>query len=243
MITLHQQYTFFVYPQEIDGSAQLRLSSLEGYLLNAAGLAAEDNGFGAMEMIQQGVTWVLSQLSIEMQRLPKQYESFVIETWVEDYGRLLTTRHFIVYDKDKQEIGSACSQWALIDIKSRRPINLQTREDLMHFATGEPGKIEKPLRIGAVNDGVEVARHKVSYSDIDYNMHLTNTRYPNLICDMLPSLEGKRISEFSISFVNQAELGEELTFLEGESDGAYYIRSLRTDGKVNIEARVKLENI
>ena len=48
---------------------------------------------------------------------------------------------------------------------------------------------------------------------------------------------------FSISFVNQAELGEVLTFLVGEFDGVYYVRSLRKDGKVNVEARIKLENL
>lgn len=243
MITLHQQYTFFVYPQEIDGSAQLRLSSLEGYLLNAAGLAAEDNGFGAMEMIQQGVTWVLSQLSIEMQRLPKQYESFVIETWVEDYGRLLTTRHFIVYDKDKQEIGSACSQWALIDIKSRRPINLQTREDLMHFATGEPGKIEKPLRIGAVNDGVEVARHKVSYSDIDYNNHTNSMKYVEWMLDTyhLDKLYNCSIKRFDINYLREALFGEEVYIFRSEADKAHVIDIRNANGVSLCKAQIQFD--
>lgn len=223
MKELHNRYTFFVYPQEIDGNEQLRLSSLESYLLNTAGLAAEENGFGAVEMIQQGVTWVLSQLSIEMKRLPKQYECFEIETWVEDYGRLLTTRHFVVYDKQGEEMGAACSQWALIDIQSRRPVNLQTRQNLTCFATGESGHIEKPQRIGALADAVEVAQHKVSYSDIDYNNHTNSMKYVEWMLDTYPleKLYQHRIKRFDINYLREALYGEEVHIFRsafGEGD-------------------------
>ena len=140
-------------------------------------------------------------------------------------------------------VAEAISVWTLLDTKEMKPIRFSDTDFGMPFE--DPIEISAPARFPFPRDMelVEAGRHKVRYSDIDYNQHLTNTRYPNLICDMLPSLEGKRVSELSISFVNQAELGEELTFLVGESDGAYYVRSIRSDGKVNVEARVKLENL
>ena len=140
-------------------------------------------------------------------------------------------------------VAEAISVWTLLDTKEMKPIRFSDTDFGMPFE--DPIEISAPARFPFPRDMelVETGRHKVRYSDIDYNQHLTNTRYPNLICDMLPSLEGKRVSEFSISFVNQAETGEDLTFLVGEADGAYYVRSLRSDGKVNVEARVKLENL
>ena len=140
-------------------------------------------------------------------------------------------------------VAEAISVWTLLDTKEMKPIRFSDTDFGMPFE--DPIEISAPARFPFPRDMeiVEAGRHKVRYSDIDYNQHLTNTRYPNLICDMLPSLEGKRVSEFSISFVNQAETGEDLTFLVGEADGAYFVRSLRSDGKVNIEARVKLENL
>ena len=140
-------------------------------------------------------------------------------------------------------VAEAISVWTLLDTKEMKPIRFSDTDFGMPFE--DPIEISAPARFPFPRDMelVEAGRHKVRYSDIDYNQHLTNTRYPNLICDMLPSLEGKRVSEFSISFVNQAETGEDLTFLVGEADGAYYVRSLRSDGKVNVEAMVKLENL
>lgn len=140
-------------------------------------------------------------------------------------------------------VAEAVAVWTLLDTETMRPIRFSETDFKMPF--GDPVEISAPTRFPFPREAelIEAGRHTVKYSDIDYNMHLTNTRYPNLICDMLPSLEGKRVCEFSVSFVNQAELGEELTFLVGEHNGAYYVRSLRRDGKINVEARVKLENI
>ena len=243
MQNLHQQYEFFVYPQEIDGNERLRLSSLEGYLLNAAGLAAEANGFGSIDMIRQGVTWVLSQLSIEMKRLPKQYESFRIETWVEDYGRLLTTRHFLVYDKNGDVMGGACSQWALIDIQSRRPVNLQSRPDLMNYATGETGLVEKPQRIGSLNDAEEVGQHRVSYTDIDYNNHTNSMKYVEWMLDTyaLDTLYNKNIIRFDINYLREALFGEEVHIfrLNTEETDTFDIRN--SEGTSLCKARFQFE--
>ncbi|MBO7234169.1 MAG: acyl-[acyl-carrier-protein] thioesterase [Paludibacteraceae bacterium] len=243
MKELHNRYTFFVYPQEIDGNEQLRLSPLESYLLNAAGLAAEENGFGAVEMIRQGITWVLSQLSIEMKRLPKQYESFEIETWVEDYGRLLTTRHFVVYDKQGEEMGAACSQWALIDIESRRPVNLQSRPDLVKFATGENGHIEKPQRIGALTDAQKVGQHKVSYSDIDYNNHTNSMKYVEWMLDTYPleKLYQHRIRRFDINYLREALYGEEVYIYRSASGEGDEIDIRNTEGTSLCKAHIQFE--
>ena len=145
--------------------------------------------------------------------------------------------------RGEEIVAEALSVWTLLDTNEMKPIRFSDTDFGMPFE--DPIEISAPTRFPFPREMelCKAGRHTVKYSDIDYNMHLTNTRYPNLICDMLPSLEGKRVSEFSISFINQAELGEELTFLVGEHDGAYFVRSERRDGKVNIEARVKLENI
>ena len=46
-----------------------------------------------------------------------------------------------------------------------------------------------------------------------------------------------------ISFVSEAPLGETLKIYAGQSDGIYYIRTLRGNGSVNVEAEIMLEAI
>ena len=63
-----------------------------------AGLAALENGFGVDNMEKDNLTWVVSRLAIEMMEFPLQYRKISIETWVEDFGKIipLETLKFIV---------------------------------------------------------------------------------------------------------------------------------------------------
>lgn len=243
MNPLHQKYDFFVYPQEIDGASNLRLSALECAILNTAGLAAEDNGFGAPEMIEQGVTWVLSRLAIEMKSLPKQYEQFSIETWVEDYGRLLTTRHFNLFDKTGNTIGHACSLWALIDVKNRRPVNLQTRPDLARFASGEVGMIEKPGKIDDLKEGQKAGEHIVAYSDLDYNNHTNSMKYVDWMADVLPLevMYEKKISRFEINYLHEARYGETIEIFSQQEGNTYLFDLVSSEGRSLCKAKFQFE--
>ena len=87
-----------------------------------------------------------------------------------------------------------------------------------------------------------VGTYRVSYGMVDQNMHMNNTAYPDMYSNFLP-LEGKRIRSLTISYNAEAPFGELLTVYRGYSDGAYYIRTVREDGKINSEAEIILCSI
>ncbi len=234
-----QKYKFPVFPQDVDGKQHLRMVALESCILNTAGLAAAENGFGSVDMINEGVTWVLSRLAIEMRSLPEQYTDMYIETWVEDYGRLLTTRNFTIYDHEDRPIGHACSLWALMDMKTRRPVNLQTHPDLQRFANGVPSPIAKPDKIGAVQ-GEAKAEHRVSYSDIDFNGHTNSMKYVEWMLDAYPieQLYEKRIRRFELNYQHEALHGEQVRICWEDSEGQTAFAVQSADGKDFCRARI-----
>jgi acyl-ACP thioesterase len=89
-----------------------------------------------------------------------------------------------------------------------------------------------------------VGERTVEYSDIDLNGHMNNTRYPDFLCGHIEGgMKGQRVISMGISFVNEAPLGEVLKVYAGQSDGVYYLRTLRHDGSVNVEAEIITEAI
>ncbi len=214
----HQQYKFQILPQEVNLRGQLRLVALESYLLNVAGFAAQENGFGSMGMMDRGVTWVLSRLAVEMQRLPKQYEWMSVETWVQDYGRLSTTRNFVVRGGDGAVIGYATSQWALIDMSSRHPVDLRNYPEFTTFATGETVQIEPPARVTVKPEMQCVGEHKVVYSDIDFNGHTNSMKYVEWLLDTIePDFHYQhRVARFDINYVHEITQGQTASLLRTE---------------------------
>ena len=80
-------YQFVAEPFHVDYTGHLTIGVLGNHLLNVAGFHSHDRGFGIDRLNKEHYTWVLSRLALEMYDLPMQYESFTIETWVENVYR------------------------------------------------------------------------------------------------------------------------------------------------------------
>jgi medium-chain acyl-[acyl-carrier-protein] hydrolase len=119
-------YDFVAEPFHVDFTGHLTMSVLGNHLLNCAGFHAADRGFGIASLNENHYTWVLSRLAIELEELPFQYESFSVQTWVENVYRLFTDRNFSILNKDGKTIGYARSVWAMISMETRKPADLLT---------------------------------------------------------------------------------------------------------------------
>ena len=57
-------------------------------LLNAAEIHAKARGFGMYNVNSENSTWVLSRLCIEINEMPKVWDSVDINTWIDNIFRL-----------------------------------------------------------------------------------------------------------------------------------------------------------
>jgi acyl-ACP thioesterase len=91
-----------------------------------------------------------------------------------------------------------------------------------------------------------VGERTIVYSDLDFNRHMNNTRYPDMICDFLPSMDGKWVTSLSLSYLREAAFGDTLTVHRKAVEGAedtFLIRTTRPDGLVCLEAEIGLATI
>ena len=89
-----------------------------------------------------------------------------------------------------------------------------------------------------------VAERRIVYSDIDYNMHMNNTHYPDLFCDYIPQMERRWVTELSVSWMKEARYGDTVSVFiceDADENGLYYFRLCLAGGQTLIEARVKTE--
>ena len=89
-------YGFVAEPFHCDFSHRLMLGHLGNAMLNAADYHSNDRGYGMEYLNTVHRTWVLSRLAIEVEDMPKAYDRFTIETWVEGAMKYFTSRNFAV---------------------------------------------------------------------------------------------------------------------------------------------------
>ena len=83
----------------------------------------------------------------------------------------------------------------------------------------------------------------VSYSCLDRNGHMNNTRYLDLLCDHIPDFRSRMVTSIGIKFKAEAPLGETIKLYRAKMGDTYYFRTIRSDGQINIEAEIETKII
>ena len=214
-------YEFEIKYQEVDDRKKLRLFNLENYLLEVAGTVADELGFGIQVLHPQGLTWILTRLSVEMYELPGPCDKVRFETWIESNAHMLSTRDFRIYSGDRL-IGQCKSVWAVLDMEKREIVNLFDSTIFEGSVDGEVLDMPR-VRMTTIPEPTGCVPHKIVYSDLDYNRHCNSCRYLQAMTDAyLPDYYGKRV-RLDINYSKEVGLGDELqTFYLVSEDGVQY---------------------
>jgi len=235
-------YRYTIEPGCVDARLRARVCSLVDLILRAAGDDADTLGLGVGDLNSGGASWVLSRMAVELRRRPARGEGVGVYTWVSDYGRLFTTRNMTVEDDGGETVGAAVTQWAMIDLATRRPLDLSALPGREASLVDREPPIAMPLRLvplagggGAAGTGGDVAgvvtesRRTVAYSDIDFNGHTASVKYLEWMVDALPYSVAEEMDSLrlDINFIHEARAGEPLSVclatdsvMDGETRGA-----------------------
>jgi len=234
-------YNYRVEPQDVDFTLRATIPSLGSAILNTAGIDAHGKGFGVDALNADNHSWVLSRMAVEFDCQPGQYTDYTIATWINEYGRVLSTRNFTLTDAAGNEFGRAVTQWAMIDLKSRSALDLSWVGDAHAEAIVDaPSPTDKPRKIRDVNPA-QTAVHKVVYSDIDFNRHVNTMRYIEMMIDMLPleMLMQEAPVRFDIHFLRECRYGQTLA-VGYEQRGRTALFEIRSDaGTVAVRASIE----
>ena len=144
-------------------------------------------------------------------------------------------------------VALAVSHWALVDVHEGKM--LRTTDFRRDFPFGElPDEsiLPKRVRIPAATEMETIGTRTIVYSDLDFNRHMNNTKYPDMICDYLPSMDGKWVTSLSLSYLREAAFGDTLTVHRKtveETPDTYLIRTTRPDGATCLEVEIALSPI
>lgn len=213
-----------VQPFATDFARRWSWPCLANALLNAADNHASHRGFGLADAQRGGYAWVLSRLTIDMERVPLAYEAVEVSTWVKSLFHFFTNRCFAIRDAQGQPIGYGHSIWALIDTTTRQPLPLtalpgnplqQYVDPTLPCPTGEMGRV-KPLP-----DSALVRTLPTAYSDIDFNGHVNSVRYIEHVLDLFPLSDydnGRNVKRIEIAYMAESRYGDTLAFYRRSLD-------------------------
>lgn len=229
-------YEFLAEPFHCDFSSSLFMGHLGNHLLNAADFHSNDRGYGMNYLMPRHRTWVLSRLAIEMMEMPKSYDRFFVETWVENAMKYFTARDFkicgkksrsedgVADDEEEKVYGYGKSVWAMIDTDARQPVDIFSINDGLineYIEAEKPCPIAASSRVKMSGNEKRVQSIDTYYNDVDVNGHINSVKYIEHILDLfdLDFYKTHFLQRFEIAYVAESHQGDKLNFYMEEMSG------------------------
>ena len=235
-------YKYRIEPQDVDFTLRASASSIISYMLNVAGIDADSKGFGVAALQGEKCTWVLSRLGVEIMQQPTQYSNIVIDTWVNEFNRLSSTRNFRMR-MDSELLAAGVTQWCMLNMESRQVVDMSLLKDTYERAmVDEASPISAPARLRPAEYAASSER-PVVYSDIDFNRHVNTLRYVDMVFDAisLEAIESNRGMRIDFNFIAEALYGEVLTVAHTCKGNVWQFEISSNSGKTLCRARVEFK--
>ena len=232
---------YFIDNHDLDFNGVARTSTLMRCMQECANAQCRNLGPSNEALREEGKAFLLSRFAAGFYATVLPYDHLTVESWAVESKGFSFYRCYRILRKE-EVVAEATSVWALVDIASRRPI--RTTEYRPGFTCDNMLSLEVPSRIVFPQSTQPrlVKEHVVCYGETDQNMHMNNTRYVDMLCDCLP-MENKRVLRLSINFMNEAKYGDTVNIYSLSQKDDCLFRTVRSDGKINVEAQLTLCNI
>ena len=184
-------------------------------------------------MGKRNLFWAVIRTRVQVQRLPRLGETVTIKTWPLPTTRTAFPRAVVICDREGEELVQILSLWVLMDTQSRAMVLPgKSGVEVPGLLTGNelaaPGSI-------VPHSGGFCRERTVTFTELDRNGHMNNTRYLDWVADLLPAAFHKDhpVREFTVCYLSEARENEQIK-LEYQLDQDRYLQvngyRLDTDG-------------
>lgn len=234
--------TYTVRWHDTDADRLMRPSAMLVYMQETSNRHVASAGMPLDDLRDhKHLAFILSRMRIAIYRRPAAFESVAVETWTNPARGFSSERSFRMLCGG-EIVAEAVSTWALIGTEDHKFHRMEetgyTFEDEAPADTGLAPRLRIPSDLPMETLGIR----PIVYSDLDYNMHMNNTHYPDMLCDHMPLEDVRKISGISLSYLREAAYGDRITVTGSKRDDSYYFRTFNERGEVCLEAQIRIKN-
>lgn len=234
-----------VIEPECDINKRISLANIMRHAQQMGSEHLRNIGLDYNQMYKDGMVFVVSKMLINIERRPLFGENLVLTTYPKVPKGAQFIRDTVFETEAGEKLAEVSIAWLLVDPTSHRILRpsafdiygLEMLPNDGEYITDY--KIKKPDQSGVLH------MRQVKYSDLDYNRHVNNAIYANIVCDLIPreAILQKEIERFGILYQKEATFAQviEMEVTPSWSGTSFYIGGL-VAGERCFEAEIKFKD-
>lgn len=162
---------------ECDIQKEMTMPALINVMLETSGMQSHLLGNTDDQMSDLGLSWIIIQYHIQVNRMPRRSESLIIETEALSYNRFFTYRVFRAFDQEENLLVEVLTTFGIMEMETRKLTRIQPELVAPYQAEEIRTMVRQPKiePVQAANSSEQPFR--VRYLDIDGNKHVNNSKY------------------------------------------------------------------
>ncbi len=210
-------WQFTVDTRMMDLNRVLRADFLLGLNQQAGEYLFIAGGLDNVGLQEKGISCVYTRIAVEYKRPVMLGEKLNMKTALSCRRGFLMKRDLHVYDSIGERVASVFTEAVAMDIETRSVLK---GERCKVFDCIECAQCEESAKISRVKmsgELTEVGTYPVLYGDVDYNGHMNNTKYINVLLGFVPGgMDGKWLKSAEMEYRAECRAGDVLKVLTAE---------------------------
>ncbi len=239
----YYETAFSVVGRDSDCFSQCQAAALLSYLQETGLLAMADAGLTRKYLLERyHAIWMLARTCYTLEAPIALGDVIAIRSRSRNAHGMGIYREYEIM-RENARIGEALALWMLVDAESRTLFPANRVSELSDIL-GDVRRAKQLRRLVLPDTLVPVHQRVIEYSQIDMNGHLNNSRYADLICDVigLEKMGGAYVSSMHISYLSECMPGCTLTMFAQNQGGLWYVRGVGEDQIPRFEAAAMLKH-
>ena len=195
---------------EVGAQRQMKLSVLLRMCQEISEQHLEFFGLSFEKMYSDSMVFLLINNLAKIKRMPKHNEKITIKTHPLGVCGAQFYRDYKFYSEDDLII-DVLQTSIVADAETHKVLRPKAFYDYGVFKCEKISQDKRIPKLVLPENMPLVGERIIRFSDLDYNCHLNNTIYGDIITDFIPGgVKGMRFSKIHISYINESTLGEKL---------------------------------
>lgn len=238
------EQTYQLRTGDFDQYEHLQPASVLDICQDIAGANAERTpSMSFAEMSAAKLLWVTTRIKYEVVQTPPLHAQVKVRTWPLAPTRIGFQREYTMHSLDGELLVKCSSEWVMMSSETRSFVSARdvyAGPDDFSEETVFTGKLRRTRAFDATKGSGAMV--KPSFSDIDVNGHVNNTKYANYILDALELGPDEAIKSFQIDYRHEIRLGDTVeVFAQRTDGGAVMAMGVRPeDGEKMFTAAIEL---
>lgn len=214
--------TYSITTNMLDKNDYLKPSSIVDLAQHAAGLHADLLKIGFNDFVGKGYYWVIVRNYFEILKYIKNPNEVKVVTYPLK-SRFVEIPRDVEIFCNGELIVKLRMIWMILDYVNKSIVGTDIVKDIY---SDKPELFNERIRKLVVTNKEKLSfikKQTVTYSMLDHNGHMNNTRYLDLFIDVFKEYDSKSITSIQIEYIRQCYLGEELSLYSYKEDTNCYL--------------------